>query len=200
MTTLIAFQHDDWCLIAADSQTSFGHLRADCSPMGKIAINGKYLIAAAGTVRGMNIVQHSFRPPAAPKTNLDSFMVNKFVPALRKAFIESGYEMKENGEIASFDNDLIVAVNGTIYFIDEVYGLERNKENLHVSGTGRQLALGAAVALGINDVESFEEAVDILEQAVKTAIKFDIYSGDAVQVAIQHKDGRTYTALLDDED
>jgi ATP-dependent protease HslVU (ClpYQ) peptidase subunit len=200
MTTLIAFQHDDWCLIAADSQTSFGHLRADCSPMGKIAINGKYLIAAAGTVRGMNIVQHSFRPPAAPKTNLDSFMVNKFVPALRKAFIESGYEMKENGEIASFDNDLIVAVNGTIYFIDEVYGLERNKENLHVSGTGQQLALGAAVALGINDVESFEEAVDILEQAVKTAIKFDIYSGDAVQVAIQHKDGRTYIALLDDED
>jgi len=199
MTTLIAYQHDDWCMIAADSQTSFGNLRADCSPMGKIAINGKYLVAAAGTVRGMNIIQHSFRPPAPPKTNLDSFMVNKFIPALRKTFVDSGYEMKESGEIASFDNDLIVAVNGTIYFVDEVYGLERNKENLHVTGTGRQLALGAAVALGINEVDSFEEATEILEQAVKTAIKFDIYSGDAVQIAIQHKDGRTYIALLDEE-
>ena len=200
MTTLIAFQHDDWCMIAADSQTSFGNLRADCSPMGKIAINGKYLVAAAGTVRGMNIVQHSFHPPVPPKRNLDSFMVNKFIPALRKAFVDSGYEMKESGDIASFDNDLIVAANGTLYFIDEVYGLERNKENLHVTGTWRQLALGAAVALGINDVASFEDAVEILEQAVKTAIKFDIYSGDAVQVAIQHKDGRTYIALLDEED
>ena len=167
--------------------------------MGKIAINGKYLVAAAGTVRGMNIIQHSFRPPTPPKTNLDSFMVNKFIPALRKAFVDSGYEMKENGDIASFDNDLIIAANGIIYFIDEVYGLERNKENLHVTGTGKQLALGAAVALGINDVSSFEEATEILKQAVKTAIKFDIYSGDAVQIAIQHKDGRTYIALLDEE-
>ena len=43
MTTLIAYQHEDFCLIAADSQTTGYDMANDCSPMGKIAINGKYL-------------------------------------------------------------------------------------------------------------------------------------------------------------
>ena len=41
MTTLIAYQHDDYCIIAADTQTTGYDMRADCSPMGKIAENGK---------------------------------------------------------------------------------------------------------------------------------------------------------------
>jgi hypothetical protein len=89
MTTLIAIQHDDWCIIAGDSQTTSYHLSGDCSPMGKIATNGKYLVAAAGLVRGMNLIQHSFAPPRAPKNNLDKFMVTKFLPALRSAFMKS---------------------------------------------------------------------------------------------------------------
>ena len=99
MTTLIAIQHDDWCLIAGDSQTTSYHLSADCSPMGKIAQNGKYLVAAAGLVRGMNLIQHAFNPPPPPKSNLDKFMVNVFVPALRKCFQTAGYDMKDDGDI-----------------------------------------------------------------------------------------------------
>lgn len=197
MTTLIALQHEDWCVIAADSQTTGYNLSSDCSPMGKIAINGDYLVAGAGFVRGMNLIQHSFTPPAPPRSNLDRFMVSKFIPKLRKVFVDSGYDIKSDGDPASQDNEFIVAVNGVLYFIDEVYGLERTKNHLYSAGTGSQLALGAAVALGAESVTTYKEAIDILDRAVKTAIKFDIHSGGQVQMAIQHSNGETFLELLD---
>lgn len=200
MTTLIAIQHDDWCIIAGDSQTTSYHLSGDCSPMGKIATNGKYLVAAAGLVRGMNLIQHSFAPPRAPKNNLDKFMVTKFLPALRSAFMKSGYDMKDDGDIASHDNEFIVAVNGTIYLIDEAYGIERTNDKIYVTGSGMELALGAAYALGIKEVDDWQEAITILETAVKTAIKYDVYSGGLVQIALQDRTGKTWITHLTDED
>jgi len=199
MTTLIAVQHEDWCLIAGDSQTTSYHLSADCSPMGKIATNGKYLVAAAGLVRGMNLIQHAFTPPRAPKNNLDKFMVNKFLPALRSCFIKSGYDMKDDGDVAQHDNEFMIAVNGTIYLIDEAYGIERTANKIYVTGTGMELALGAAHALGLQDVDDWEIAVEIIEEAVKTAIKYDVYSGGLVQVALQDRTGKTWITHLDPE-
>ena len=192
MTTLIAVQHSDWCLIAGDSQTTSYHLSADCSPMGKIAQNGKYLVAAAGLVRGMNLIQHAFNPPAPPKSNLDKFMVNSFVPALRKCFQDAGYDMKDDGDVAQHDNEFIIAVNGILYLIDEAYGVERTSNRIYVTGSGMELALGAADALGVADVDEWEEAVEIVEAAVNVAVKYDIYSGGAVQFALQDTTGKSW--------
>jgi ATP-dependent protease HslVU (ClpYQ) peptidase subunit len=192
MTTLIAVQHEDWCLIAGDSQTTSYHLSADCSPMGKIARNGKYLVAAAGLVRGMNLIQHAFNPPAPPKSNLDKFMVNVFVPALRKCFQAAGYDMKDDGDVAQHDNEFIVAVNGVLYLIDEAYGVERTSNRVYVTGSGMELALGAADALNVAEVDDWEEAVEVVERAVQTAIKYDIYSGGAVQFALQDRNGKSW--------
>ena len=200
MTTLIAIQHDDWCMIAGDSQTTSYHLSGDASPMGKIATNGRYMVAAAGLVRGMNLIQHAFTPPRPPKTNLDKFMVTKFLPAMRSAFIKAGYDMKDDGDVAQHDNEFIVAVNGTLYLIDEAYGIERTGGRLYVSGSGMELALGAAYALGLHEVDDWQEAVDILEAAVKTAIKYDVYSGGLVQIALQDRTGKTWITHLTDED
>lgn len=198
MTTLIAFQHKDFCVIAADTQTTGYDMRSDCSPMGKIAKNGKYLVSAAGLVRGMNLIQHAFTPPAPPRTkDLDKFMVTSFIPTLRKTFAVSGYDIKSDGVPASFENDFIVAVNGTLYFIDEGYGLERTKDKIYCTGTGMKLALGAAHALGIDECDDYEEAIDILEAAVKAAIRYDINSGGQVQIALQTTDGKSYIDFLD---
>jgi ATP-dependent protease HslVU (ClpYQ) peptidase subunit len=200
MTTIIAVQHEDWCLIAADSQTTGYDVSADCSPMGKIAKNGKYLVSAAGLVRGMNIIQHAFVPPNPSNVTgdkLDRFMISKFVPALRKAFIASGYDIRGDGDPATHDNNFIVAVNGQLYFIDEAYGLERAGDKLYCTGSGMKLALGAAYALGVQDVEEWEEAIEILEKAIHAAIKFDIYSGGKVQIALQANDGRSWLSVLD---
>ena len=201
MTTLIAFQHDDFCLIAADSQTTGYDLSNDCSPMGKIAKNGKYLVSAAGLVRGMNLIQHAFNPPTPPRSSkpdaLDKFIVASFVPSLRKCFVQSGYDIKSDGVAASHDNDFIIAVNGTLYFIDEGYGVERTKDKIYVTGNGMKLALGAAYALGLEDCDDYEEAIEILEKAIKAAIKYDIYSSGQVQIALQTRDGKSFISYLD---
>jgi ATP-dependent protease HslVU (ClpYQ) peptidase subunit len=199
MTTLIAVQHEDWCIIAGDSQTTSYHLSADCSPMGKIAQNGKYLVAAAGLVRGMNLIQHAFIPPKPVKSNLDKFMVTKFLPALRRSFITSGYDMKDDGDVAQHDNEFLVAVNGTVYLIDEAYGIERTSNKIYVTGSGMELALGAADALGLQQEDDWQIAIEIVERAVRTAMKYDIYSGGSVQVALQDRSGQTWITYLDPE-
>jgi ATP-dependent protease HslVU (ClpYQ) peptidase subunit len=108
--------------------------------------------------------------------------------------------MKDDGDVAQHDNEFIVAVNGTLYLIDEAYGIERTGDKIYVTGSGMELALGAAHALGIKDVDDWQEAVSILEAAVKTAIKYDVYSGGAVQIALQDRTGKTWITHLTDEE
>jgi ATP-dependent protease HslVU (ClpYQ) peptidase subunit len=192
VTTLIAYQGRDYCVIAADTQTTSNELKSDCSPMGKIALNGRFLVAAAGLVRGMNLIQHAFVPPSPARVkNLDKFMVASFIPSLRKTFSMSGYDIRAEGHPSSFENDFIVGVAGTLYFIDEVYGVEKTKDKVYCTGTGAELALGAADALGIDKAKTRLEVIAILTKAVKTAMKFDINSGGQVQIAIQSKDSET---------
>jgi hypothetical protein len=62
-----------------------------------------------------------------------------------------------------------------------------------------ELALGAAHALGLQDVDDWEVAIEIIEEAVKTAIKYDVYSGGLVQVALQDRTGKTWITHLDPE-
>lgn len=199
MTTLIAIQHRDWCLMASDSQTTSGNIAGDCSTVGKICINGDFLIGTSGTLRGANIIQHTFTAPKIGKIkNIDKFMVNKFVPQLRNTFVTAGYDMKDGNEIASHDNEFLVAIQGTIYMIDEVYGIERQANTIYASGSGSHLALGAAHALGADTVDSHEDALEIADKAIKTAIKYDIFSSGKVQVALQKKNGDTWLTHLED--
>jgi 20S proteasome alpha/beta subunit len=200
MTTLVGLQHDDWCIIASDSKTSFSNFGTDGSPIPKIAINKQYIIAGAGMVRGSNLAHLAFNPPRAPKENLDKFMVTKFIPALRKCFVQHGYDMKESSDIAQHDSEFIVAINGIIYQIDPSYSIERLGSKYYVNGSGFQFAMGALDALDANQIDNHEDAIEAVEKAVKTAIKYDIYSGGKVQIAIQQKSGKSFIATLDDED
>lgn len=106
--------------------------------------------------------------------------------------------MKDDGDIAGHDNHFIVAVYGQLYFIDEAYGLERSGNKVYAAGTGMELALGAATALGIQNVDDWEEACDILYEAVKIAIKYDIHSGGKVQVALQERAGKSHIAFIEE--
>jgi len=196
MTTLIAIQNDNWCVIAAESQSTFNERAMDCSPVGKISINGEYLIAAAGATRGTNILAFGWNPPT-PSGDLDKFVTRKFIPSMRKTFIASGYDMKADGQEATFDNEILVAVRGTIYFIDESYGWERCGTKLYGSGTGADYALGALEALGARSLTNYEDAITMAESAIKVATHLDIYSGGIVQVAVQTKEGKNFIAQFD---
>jgi ATP-dependent protease HslVU (ClpYQ) peptidase subunit len=199
MTTLIAIQHEGWCLIAADSLATDHSRKYDISPTGKVAINNGYLFASAGLCRGQNILAYGWNPPRPPRgVDLDKFMTRTFIPSMRKAFITAGYDMKSDSDIATFDNDLLIAVKGVIYSIDCSYSWERCSGRAYAAGSGGSYALGALDAYGIDEVATAEEAITMAQAAVKVAEKRDPYSGGDVQVAFQYANGKSYSAILDD--
>ena len=109
MTTIIAIQGDGFSVICADSRISDSYSDGLISQIGtlregsgKVAVNGKYLLATAGDLRAINILQHVFQPPTpTPNTKgkkLDQFITSKFIPALRECFDSQGYSVPDRDD------------------------------------------------------------------------------------------------------
>ena len=125
MTTVIGVQGDGFAVVCVDSRISsmdstglsqIGTLREGSS---KVAVNGKYLLGAAGDVRAINILHHVFQPPAPPPNikgkKLDQFFTAKFIPALRECFDSQGYSIPDREDkehMAEQGSTLLIAVNG----------------------------------------------------------------------------------------
>jgi ATP-dependent protease HslVU (ClpYQ) peptidase subunit len=186
MTTLVAIQGDGWTVIGCDSRASDEDGRYMDLATHKIVENNGILFAVSGASRGGNIAQFGWKPPK-PRTgeNLDIFMTQKFIPALRESFIKAGFEGKEDGDAAWHDSNLIVSVRGVIYPIFNDYSWDREARNVYYAGSGGDLALGALEALNYTKVTTPEAAEKILRKAIEIAIKHDIYSGGEIHTYVQ---------------
>lgn len=190
MTTLAAFQGNGWAVIAADSRATDDTGRVLDLSNHKIVENGGYLIAVSGSSRGGNIAQQGWNPPKPPLTNdinkLDVFMTKKFIPSLRKAFINAGFDGKEDGDAAWQDSGFLVAVNGVIYPISNDYSWDRDSRGIYYSGSGGDIALGAMDALEIEKAIDENEVRQIMYRAIESAIKYDAYTSGPIHVKIQY--------------
>lgn len=185
MTTLAAIQGNGWCVIGCDSRATEDSGRYITMATQKVVENGPYLIAGAGASRGSNILQFGWTPPKPPNNsdNLDSFMTKKFIPEMRRAFIEAGYDMKEDGDSAAHDSMFLVAVRGVIYPIFEDYSWDRDVSNIYYGGSGGSVALGALEILGT--AKSLKQAEENVKKAIAAAIKWDVYSAGPIIVKSQ---------------
>lgn len=186
MTTLAAIQGDGWSVIGCDSRASDEGGRYMDLATHKIVNNSGVLIAVSGASRGGNIAHFGWKPPK-PRSNedLDLFMTNKFIPALRKTFQDAGFEGKEDGDAAWHDSNLLVSVRGVIYPIFSDYSWDREARNVYYSGSGGDIALGALEVLNYQKIKSPEAAERILYKAIEAAIKHDIYSGGEIHTYVQ---------------
>jgi ATP-dependent protease HslVU (ClpYQ) peptidase subunit len=186
MTTLVAIQGEGWAVIGCDSRASSEDGRYMELSTPKVVDNNGVLIAVSGASRGGNITQFGWKPPK-PRANedLDVFMTKRFIPDMRHAFIEAGYEGKEDGDAAGHDSSLIVAVRGVIYPIFEDYSWDREARNVYYAGSGGDIALGALEALNYTAVKSPAAAEKILRRAIEIACKHDIYSGGKIITHVQ---------------
>ena len=115
MTTLAAIQGDGWAVIGCDSRSSDDSGRPMNLATHKIIENNGILIAGSGSSRGSNILQFGWKAPKPTvNENLDKFMTQKFIPQMRQAFIDAGYDMKEDGDAAEHDSSFIIVVRGVI--------------------------------------------------------------------------------------
>lgn len=186
MTTLAAYQGDGWAVIGCDSRATDDAGKPMSMVTHKIIQNGNYLIAGAGASRGSNLLQFGWNPPKYRLSDdLDKFMTTKFIPSMRKLFLDAGYDMKEDGQAASHDSEFIVVINGVIYPIFSDYSWDRTTTKVYYAGSGGHTALGAMEVLDINKTKTAEQAATIIEKAINASIKWDVYSGGPVIIKKQ---------------
>jgi ATP-dependent protease HslVU (ClpYQ) peptidase subunit len=186
MTTLAAIQGNGWAVIGCDSRASDEGGRYMDLATHKIVDNNGVLIAVSGASRGGNIAQFGWKAPKPrANENLDRWMTSTFIPSLRKAFQDAGYEGKEDGDAAWHDSNLIVCVRGVIYPIFEDYSWDREARNIYYAGSGGDVALGALEALNYHKITSPLAAEKTLRRAIEAAVKHDIYSGGEIHTYVQ---------------
>jgi ATP-dependent protease HslVU (ClpYQ) peptidase subunit len=185
MTTLAAIQGKGWCAIGADSQASDDSGFTMQIVTGKIFRNGPTLIAGAGSVRGINILQFGWKAPAYRHRTTDHYMTQAFIPSMRKAFIAAGYDMKDDGDVAENDSELVVAIRGKLYSVAGDYSWERCRMGIYIAGSGGKYALGALGMAEAHKVSNVYDAEELLKKAITVSIRYDAYSGGNIDVLTQ---------------
>jgi ATP-dependent protease HslVU (ClpYQ) peptidase subunit len=184
MTTLVAIQGEGWAVVGADRRSTDSSGTAVVMATSKIVENNGYLIAGAGSVRGCNILQYGFKPPK-PVGDLDVFMTRKFIPAMRKAFLEAGYDIKQESAAAEHDSEFIIVVKGSVYLISDDYSWERSKTGFYTAGSGGHYALGALEALSAYERITLIRAKKIVETALSISCRLDPFSSHPYDVFTQ---------------
>lgn len=186
MTTVAAIQGDGWAVIGADSRSSDSEGFAINIPTGKIFHNGELILAGAGQVRGLNLLEHGWEAPPVKVKNLDRYITSILVPSIRRCFGQADYEFKRDGESVENDNILIVCVQNQLYRIDSDYSWEKNVDNIYVAGSGERFALGALEALNAGSVTTVSQAKNLIRKAIKIASKYDIHTGGDIKLVVSN--------------
>lgn len=201
MTTIIGIQTDTFAMVCVDSRISSmdssglaSHVSTLKEGSGKIAINGKYLLGAAGDVRAINILHHVFQPPVLPANlkgkKLDQFFTVKFIPTLRECFEREGYaipDKEDKDHIAEHASEILVVIHGTIYVVDGDYSWASDSSGLYSLGSGSSYALGALQALNTFKKLTIPQAKKNALKALNIAAKFDPYTGFPFHCYVQEQ-------------
>ena len=185
MTTVAVIQGPTWVVIAADSQSSDEDGSSIMIPDGKVFKNGGVVFAAAGAVRGINILQHDFTVPDPSKIrDTDKYVTRQLIPAIRRTFIEAGYEFPKPEASVMNDNVWIIVVHAKAYLMAEDYSWERSVDGLYAAGSGANFALGAMEALGGSNCDDLVKAKKIATKAIQIAIRRDAFTGGKITVNV----------------
>ena len=187
MTTLAGIQGKGWCVIGAEAKASDQSGTFVLMPTPKIFVNNGVLIAGCGSVRGLNLMEYDFESPVLNEdVKIESYLTRQFIPAMRKTYVESGSEIRQEGDVATMENGLLIGVSGRLFSIGSDYSWDQSAKGLYHYGSGGSYALGAMTALSAHKCKTPEEAVEIITIAVKAAIDCDVYSGGKVSTFVQY--------------
>jgi ATP-dependent protease HslVU (ClpYQ) peptidase subunit len=148
VTTIIGVEFANRCVILGDSRV-VGDSKIYSHPdMVKVVTNGNFIIGAAGDVRALQVILHTWKPPAAiakDKENLFQFMIGKVVPSLKQQLTEYGL-LESKSTDKEFELYVLIAFNGNIFEIDSDLAVSRSDSGYYGIGTGGDYALGALYA------------------------------------------------------
>jgi ATP-dependent protease HslVU (ClpYQ) peptidase subunit len=146
MTTIIGVEHEDGCVLLADSRTTDSEGRIySHSSITKLNKRGDFIIGGSGEASPCDIAQHLWIPPkltARDRKDLQHFMIVKAMPSLRKCLSSNGYNFDERSNDGS-RFQMLIAVNGVIFDVDQDLVASRNEPGIYAVGSGSSYALGA---------------------------------------------------------
>ena len=187
MTTLVAIQGDGWSVLGCDSRLSDDNGRFQIAKTPKIVDNNGILIAGCGSSRASNILHYGYtQPKPTVKEDLNTYMTTKFIPQMRKNFVEAGIDMKEDGDVALIDGGFIISVKGQVFSVSEDYSWDTDIRNVYVMGSGGDVALGALAALGVEKVKTVNQAETMIRKAIAIAIQYDNMCSEPIHTFRQY--------------
>ena len=148
MTTIIGVEYANRCVVLGDSRVVGDSKIYSHSDMVKVVTNGNFIIGAAGDVRALQVILHTWKPPAPiakDKENLFQFMISKVVPSLKQQLTECGLLESKSAD-KEFELYVLIAFNGNIFEIDGDLAVSRSDSGYYGIGTGGDYALGALYA------------------------------------------------------
>jgi ATP-dependent protease HslVU (ClpYQ) peptidase subunit len=148
MTTIIGVQHEDKCVIVADSRIHAAGKLYTHPNMTKAVERGSYIISGAGNYRSLQVALHGWTPPLVTvkaKANLYEFVINKVVPSIKAALTEAGVDFNKTSDSDDnkFELNLLIGVNGTIFEMDSDFSISMNSSGFYGIGSGGDFAVGA---------------------------------------------------------
>jgi ATP-dependent protease HslVU (ClpYQ) peptidase subunit len=200
MTTIVAIQGEGFSLVGSDSRIcdvdESGYVSMTTTLKGtsaKVAVNGKYLLGAAGDVRAINILHHVFTPPVPPSgcegQKLDKFFTMKFIPALRGCFEQQGYAMPakdSSAHVAEQGSTILAVINSTIYVVNGDYSWSNDRSGIYALGSGAQYAVGALHARKPKKDYTMAKARSEALLALQIASRFDPHTGPPFNCVVQN--------------
>lgn len=188
MTTLVAIQGDGWTVLGCDSRLSDDDGRYATAKEQKIVDNNGILIAGSGSTRAINILHYGYPQPKPTATeDLNKYMTRKFIPEMRKYFIEGGIDTKKDDGVAENEGGYLISVKAQIYAVQADYSWDTDVLGVYVMGSGGDVAKGALAALGVQEVTTPEEAEKIIRAAIEIAIDNDMHSSGPIHIFKQFK-------------
>jgi len=186
VTTLVAVQLEDYCLLAADSQITEDNLRTISTATPKIISIGKYLLGITGDSRPGDILTYNWTPPAYKGADPIQWMGKKVLPSILTAFKENGYDPYEATKDKDSGFDYIVAFNGNVFHIATDLSFIQSDQGIYGLGSGGAFALG--YLYGVGDSITALNVERHARKAMAISAVLDVNTHPPVQLVTQRRE------------
>lgn len=141
MTAIAGIAEDGKVWIGGDSAGVGGYslsIRSD----PKVFENGEFIFGYTSSFRMGQLLEYMLSPPKPFEGESGmSFMVKRFIPAVKSCLKDGGYQTQENGQDEG--GTFLVGYRGELYQVEADYQVARVRDSYQACGCGRDLILGS---------------------------------------------------------
>ena len=148
MTCIVALEHDKKVFMGGDSAAAAGwDMRLVTTP--KVFRKGDLVVGYTWSFRMGQIIQYaSSLPELSEHPSNYAYLVEKFVPFIRKTFSEAGWLKTENARDEG--GQFLIGIRGEVFSIETDFSVLRNIDGFSAIGCGAAYALGALQIMNLH--------------------------------------------------